>query len=1211
MAHDFSCYLSDSKSLRISLRLPGRIWQFTLVLIALLGLVSVAHLGSAQTMTANVVGTVTDPGGALVPTASVTIRSLDTGEARTTATNGSGDYAFNLLPIGHYTLKASAGGFKDYIISNFELHVGDRVRLNIQMEVGTAVQTIEVTAEQAGLQTEESTVGSTLGGTTVQDLPLNGRNFMGMVILTAGVQGETTQGNWSYLAGGRVEDRRTGDSISANGKSDQLNNNEVDGFDNNDRAEGIIGLRPSIDGIQEVKVDTSSYAAENGRSAGAISNIITKSGTNTWHGSAYEYLRNDALDAWEYFAKHGAADGLHKPELRLNEFGGSLGGPIIKNKTFFFADIEEDRQVQSLIYPVIIPSKQELTPVSPGCYDYSDMDPATGVLCVSDTNPVGPVNTVGPKYYSLFPASRALPVVQTANGPEYQDVEFEPNKIQNSTTVDARIDHQFNAKDLFFARYAYNPVTTLYPGPLPAAGGLFPNGNLQSAPGNAQATAQQMQLTYTHVFNNRLIGELKAGYTRVNIDSIPPNEHLTTPADQTLGLPSGIYNITGQPSTNGMTGLNLGSNSDSAFLGDPPSEPFHNKSNNYQVLGSITYTKGAHNLKFGFGDIFRHIQYVQTGFPMGMFIMNTGANAALPFEGILTDTPLIEARMNELIQPLYRTSEPGGYALDNWRVNKALTLNLGVRYEIFTPYTEAHGQYSNFDLSTLGFICGKVNSECSGAQSASLGVTTDYKDVSPRVGFTYALNSKTVVRGAFGMSYFPPDVGNVAAGPNLVQMANAPYFFNYFSNPGPGGQCIAFEFGPSEPSSNGACSHVGPPFFPNPIMIGMQAPALYPTSSWLTNPQVTGLYAKDKNLRSSYLEQYNLSLQRTFGTNSITLAYVGDIGQALLRQTNADEPMPVACTGNDPMTGLPYNANDPCASPTYVYGAPSAPGAGPIPAVVNTQTGYATGITHTYNGASEHYDALQVVFNRQVAKGLAAGANYVWAHALTNATFGRSNITAGLLRTDPHYDYGNADLDIRQRVTFHTSYFLPFGASSNGVTAVLVKGWQANLLGYYQTGMPFTVVSQAQTVQGGRATGMAYINLPPSSNTGASTDRPNSTGKTKLSNAGVAEWFNTSAFTPQAIGTAGNEGVNQIVGPRDRRLDFSMMKDTVLRENMRLEFRAEFFNITNTENFNPPNATITGWNSNNTPIGQNLGQITSSAFSENPRQIQFALKLLF
>jgi len=584
----------------------------------------------------------------------------------------------------------------------------------------------------------------------------------------------------------------------------------------------------------------------------------------------------------------------------------------------------------------------------------------------------------------------------------------------------------------------------------------------------------------------------------------------------------------------------------------------------------------------------------------------------LPFEGILTDTPLIVARMNELIQPLYETSEPSGYVQDNWRASKALTLNLGVRYEVFTPYREANGLYSNFDLNTLSFICGKINSECSGSQSATIGVKTDYKDFSPRVGFTYAVTPNTVVRGAFGMTYFPPDVGNVAAGPNLVQMANPPYFFNYFSNPGPGGQCATFEFGPSEASSDGACAHVGPPFFANPSMIGMQAPASYPTSGWLTNPQVTGLYAKDPNMRSSYLEQFNLSLQRTFGANSITLAYVGDIGQALLRQTSANEPMPVACTGDDPRTGQPWSATDPCTAPTYVYGAPSSPGAGPIPPVVNTQTGYVTGITYTYNGSSEHYDALQLVYNRQVARGLAAGANYVWAHGLTDATFGRSNNTAGLLRTDPHYDYGNSDLDIRQRVTFHASYALPFAASSHGAIAVLAKGWQANLLGYYQTGLPFTVTSQVQTTRGGRGTGLAYINLPADANTGAASDRPNSTGKTKLSNRSTSQWFNVNAFSPQAIGTPGNEGVNQIVGPPDRRLDLSAVKDTTLRESLKLEFRAECFNVANIANMSQPNVTITGWNSDNTPNTSNgFGQITSTAFSENPRQIQFALKVLF
>jgi hypothetical protein len=556
-----------------------------------------------------------------------------------------------------------------------------------------------------------------------------------------------------------------------------------------------------------------------------------------------------------------------------------------------------------------------------------------------------------------------------------------------------------------------------------------------------------------------------------------------------------------------------------------------------------------------------------------MFII--AGPGAVPFESLLEGQPTIVARMVELIQPLYETSEPSFYAMDNWRVTNSLTLNLGLRYEIFTPYSEASNRYTNFDLSTLDFIAG-----------GKIGVKTDYKDFSPRVGFTKSLGAKTVVRGAFGMSYFPSDVGNVAGGPNLVQMENPPYFFNYFSNPGPGGQCVNFEYAPGE--TDGVCPP-GPPGFPPSTMVGLPVPQSYSitatgSGSWQNNSQISQVYAKDPNLRSSYLEQYNLSLQREFGANSVTLAYVGDIGQALLRQTNATEPMPVACP----------EATVACAPPSLVINQSTTPGTGIGPNIAT--------VTHFYNGASEHYDALQVVFNRKVAKGLGAGANYVWAHALTDATFGRSNTTAGILSDDRQYDYGNSDLDVRQRVTFHASYNLPFAASSHGVAAVLAKGWQANALGYWQTGMPVTVTSGATT-----ANRIAYINLP-----NVQSDRPNSTGKTKLSGANANEWFNANAFTAQAIGTPGSEGVNQVVGPTDRRLDFSIDKDFALRENLKVQFRAECFNLTNTENYNAPNLQLTSWNSDGTPGTSNgFGAISSSAFSENPRQYQFALKLLF
>jgi hypothetical protein len=1119
----------------------------------------------AQQMTADVLGTVTDPAGAALANAKVTVRNLGTNDVRTGATNDRGDYTFNLLPIGHYSMRVEATGFKSYQVKDFQISVGDRARLDAKLQVGAVTESVLVTSEEAALQTDQATVGSTVDEKSVQDLPLNGRNFMGMVDLTAGVQGETASGSYSYLAGGRSDDRRTGDTISANGMSEQLNNNEVDGFDNNDRAEGNIGLRASMDGIQEVKVDTSSYSADSGRTAGAITNVITKSGSNSLHGSAYEYLRNDKIDSWDYFAKQAA--GAKKPELRLNEFGGSIGGPIIKNKTFFFGDIEEDRLIQGITYPVQVPTLQEETKKSDGCYDFSD---------AGGSDDVCPVGTIAANYWSLFPAPNTTPT-----GNSVDNYYASPNKVQNSTTIDARLDHQFNPNNLFFARYAYNPVSTVYPGPFPknTALGIFPNGNLQSAPGNAQATAQQLQLTYTHIFNERMIGELKAGYTRVNIQSLNPNFGLD--ADSKLGYPAGTYDIPGLPSTNGMTSISFGSNADSAYVGDPPSEPIHNKSNNYQYMGTLTYNRGAHNFKFGASTIRRQIQFVQTGFPAGFYIM-IGSTPAENFQDALQDLPGIVLRMVEMIQPLYETSEPSFYALDNWRVSNSLTLNLGVRYEIFTPYSEAHNQYTNFDLNTLSFITG-----------GKLGVKTDYKDFTPRIGFAQSFNKNTVLRGAFGMSYFPPDVGNVGNGPNLVQMANPPYFFNYGSSPGPGGECPTFE------GTQSSC-YTGSPGAPGFLrtVVGLPMPTEYPISGWLTNNQITEVFAKDLNLRSSYLEQWNLSLQREFGANSVTLAYVGNTGHALLRQVNADVPSPVACAVNDPL--------NPCDTPALVYSQSTVAGSGVGPSVNQ--------IIRTYNGSSESYHALQLVFNRRAARGLTVGANYVWAHGLTNATFGRSNISAGILTNDSHYDYGNSDLDVRNRVTFHATYDLPFAASAHGLNAVLAKGWQANAIGYWQSGMPQTVISQAVL-----ANGLSYINLPYVTGGGANLiegDRPNSTGHTKLSKASVSKWFDTSAFSPQPVGTAGNEGVNQVPSPPDRRLDFSMIKDFAVHENLKVQFRAECFNITNTENFTQPTAIFTAWTTNDSgqtvPSTSNgFGSVNATAFSENPRQFQFALKLLF
>jgi hypothetical protein len=1156
------------------------------VLLALLILLIPVSMRAQQT-TADVVGTVTDSAGAALPNAKVTIRNLGTNDVRNAASNDHGDFSFNLLPNGHYTLKVEAPGFKTYTYKDVSLSVGDRTRLNAKLEVGAVTESVSVTADEAAaLKTDDASVGSTLDEKAVQDLPLNGRNFMGLVNLAPGVTTGSGNGNWSQTSGSQSYDRRTGDSISANGKSEQLNNNEVDGFDNNDRALGLMGLRPSMDGIQEVKVDTSSYAAESGRTAGAVTNVITKSGTNKFHGSAYDYVRNDMFDASDYFA-------TKKPKLRLNQFGGSIGGPVQKDKTFFFFDIEEDRQIMGLTYTTTIPTQVQLDSVKTGIADFSEVPvcPPGPPNCDASAMVPGPkipvTSQLVKNYFSLFPSPNT-----NASGMLTDNYTSSPNLTQYTTTLDARVDHKFKNSDLLFGRYAYNPVTTVYPGPFPynTALGVNPNGNLTAAPSNAKATSQQLQLTYTHLFSSSLIGEVKAGYSRINISSLPFNYGSSTPADEKMGFPdASAYNIPGLPMTNTMAAVMLnGNQTDSAYLGDAPSTPYWNKSNNFQYSGSVNWTKGKHNFKFGGGVIQRQMVYNQTGFAQAMFITVPTPPYGNAFMNLAADSPTAEARQVQMVLPLYLTSEPSFYAQDSWRVNQTLTLNLGIRYDVFTPYSEKHGKYSNFDLSTLSFICGKITDNCTGKESSTIGLKTDYKDFSPRIGFAQTIGANMVVRGAFAMSYFPADIGAMAGGANLVQNENPPYYFVYNSGP-TSGVCTAYD-GPGIATSAKTCALSFGPFAGMQLPEqGLVTPYAVSTAQALNNQQVTSVTAKDPNLRASYLEQWNLSLQRQFGSNSITLAYVGDNGRRLLGSVNADgaSAAPGPCAANDAS----------CPTTSYVYTAAQV---GP----------YITNIGKVYNRNSENYNAMQLVFSRTAAKGLDLGANYVWAHGVGTNTAGKSNATAGFFPNNPKFDYGNQDLDVRQRVTFHGSYSLPFAANAKGLLGQVAKGWKTNLIAYWQSGMPFTVIDNTTIAGGGPGNpsgGNCYTDVY-----GCGADRPNVIGKTKLSNPSLKEWFNTSAFQAQPIGTVGNEGVNQIVGPSDRRLDLSLEKNFALREGMSVQFRAESFNITNTANFGPPQNTFYSVDTNGIATTANsFGKITNTAWGENPRQLQFALKFLF
>lgn len=803
----------------------------------------------AQVTTADVVGTVTDSSGAVLAGAKVVIENLGTGVAQTAVTNETGNYVLTLLPAGRYKLDVAVTGFKRFSVPELIVGAGDRARVDAHMSLGEATESVEVTAQPPALQGDSSTLSEIVTEQSVQDLPLNGRNITNLVQLTAGANEGLPGG---LTSGNRPDDRRQSSSVSVNGQSDVFNNNIIDGMDNNERAIGTVGVQPSIDAISEVRVQTSEYTADVGRTAGGVINIITKSGTNSYHGTAYEFFRNDILDARNFFANTGA-----KPEYRQNQFGGSLGGAIQKNKTFFFTDYEGLRIVQGITSLTTVPTALEragnFSELLPDTVIYN---PATGQPFTN--NELTSVDPIAANYMTLYP----LPNLSGLSN-NYSSTQ---NKTQFSHTGDIRADHNFNSANLFFVRYTINNVDTFTPGLFPAVDGIQGGGNPGSYPGPATERAQNLQLNHVHTFNQHLILELKAGYTRVNIASNP----LTY--GQNVSKQFGLTGVNDGSVEN--SGLSLMQPSGYAPLGDAYYIPIRYRDNTYQYNGTLTYVWEGHTIKAGAALIRRQLSTFQSAYPVGEFNF-AAAQTASPETSLggdaeasfLLGLPQSALRSNELIKPGFRTWEPSFYVQDDWRTSSWLTLNLGVRYDVFTPYTEAHNRLSNFDSDTGLVIVAGQN-----GVSSTAGVNTDYSNVAPRIGFAATLRGGLVLRGGYGMTYFPGNVTSAAA------LVNAPYSFSY---------------GPV----SGVTLSEGLP---------------EPTASDPTNP--TGsLTAEAKNFHSGYLHQFNLDLQKAVGVNVFSLAYVGQLGRRLPQEL-PNLALPQPCAGTYPCSPVPYSSTVPNVS---------------------------------------------------------------------------------------------------------------------------------------------------------------------------------------------------------------------------------------------------------------------------------------------------------
>jgi hypothetical protein len=1152
----------------------------------------------AQLTTADILGTVTDPTGAAVPNATIVVTNVDTRTGRTVTSNASGEYDVTLLPVGRYTVTAKAPGFKIATTADVAVEAGDHAQTDIRLATGGANETVTVEAQTPLLQADNATVSSTVTAKAVQDLPLNGRNFVQLVALVPGANEGLGNG---LSSGGRPDDRRNNAAgLSVNGQDETLNNWIVDGMDDNERVIGTIGIKPNVEGIQEITVETNSYAAEAGRTAGGVISIITKSGTNQFHGSAYEYFRNDVFDARSVFQT--AAQGA-KPELRQNQYGGSIGGPIFRDKTFFFFDYEGFRQVSGVTYTGTVPTLQEYDDINSlnGGTPQALFVGATGGEATATAADINPLML---NYLKLFPMPTcgSAPLPPCANGNDLSsNYTISPNKTQNYNTYDAQVNHTINANNLLFARYSYNNVATFTPPQFGTVNGVQISGGEYNYDGQASNIAAQYELGYTHVFTPALLMDLRAGYTRINNSSDPLNYGKNV--DQNvIGYGAGMTSFS--PTANALTPITVGPFGN---IGDGYYLPLQDLDSTYQYNGTVSWSKGNHNFKFGANLIRRQDRNVQSSDADGSYTFNPESDG--------DPTNLTQQQNNQLASALlgaytsmnrgfnifapdYRSWEPGVFAQDSWKVTPKLTVLLGVRYDVFTPFTEAHNHISNFDFNqaltdTSTSVSSALKIAGVNGVSDTAGIETSHNNVAPRVGFAYSVTPTIVVRGGYGISYFP---GNYTSNGDLK---NAPFSSVY--NP----SCQSQEAVNLETVHNGGTLPLGQ----NLVCSGGNPAALSatesipvptaPTAAQIANLSlINGLSftAEAPNFRTALIQQFNLQVEKQFGANVFAIGYVGNIGQHLPE------------TVNNVNQALPYN-------PFATLGSAANPvgGARPLAALGLTNV---SGISNLESEGVSNYNALQTSFQRRFTRGLAFDANYTWAKAMSDITGFSQEGNQGWSNADPTHirqiEYGVGEDDVQNRFAVSLNYQFQYGKDWHGIQKAVFAGWEANLIDVWQSGKPFSILNSGGGLDDPTGDNPAdppatygYSNRATPQNSGGA-DRPDTIKNPNLAHKTLTEFFDTSAFAPQPLGTIGTTKRNSLFGPHFRHADVSIFKDFPV-DKVNIQFRAEAFNLSNTPNF-----FVLNNGSGSQEFGNAaFGQISQTDPNYTPRQLQFVLKVQF
>ncbi|MFZ0885416.1 MAG: TonB-dependent receptor [Candidatus Acidiferrales bacterium] len=1100
-----------------------------------------------------IAGRVVDSSGAVVPSATVTITNKATGVAMTTNVDSDGEYQVLTLIPGTYSVRATAAGFDSVLRDDVHLHVQDHLSINFSLKVGSVSTEIVVTGGEPALETQSADLGSIVNEQRINDLPLNGRRYADLALLEPGVAK-------FYAPANPAPDR-----FSANGNSELQNNFLLNGIDNNSFSENVQELsmqvvQPPPDALQEFKIQTRTYSAEFGNSAGAVVNATLKSGTNGYHGDLYEFFRNKVLDANTWINN---LTGTPRGGFSQNQFGGTFGGPIKKDKLFFFGDLErftsrEGATVQSTV-PTPLMTQGNFTelpytlanpqvPGQSGCY-------------VGNIIQAGCFDPVAQKLMGLV-AGTATPNIPAAvavegtpgswtGAPNYVFSTSIPN---DSYSLDGRIDYTLSPKDQIFGSYSYRHVDKQ--DPRWTSNPLIGNGNFAT---QYRWHQQSIALGWTHTLSSSLVNDARFGFSRDYAHSDPNGLTVgTSEAESAIGL-SGI------PDGPGSAGIPPFFISGLTTEGSAAWRPQYQISQGWNLVENLNWLKGTHSFKFGYQYLRRSDNFLDIEAPQGL-ILETGVVTG-SFSNALPDLLLGDANLVIFTTPHivhYFTPGHSFYAMDTWRATSKLTLTYGVRYELFAPLIDRNDETTNFTPANGGGLI-TAASNASGWYKRAL-IHPDLNNFAPRLGFAYQMLPRLVWRGGYGVFYQHVNrIGSEA----LLQL-NPPQFVD--TQISTGGNSAVFQLKDGFPSS----------------IIDATAPPLYQLQ----------IRAQDPNQRTPYVEQTSFGFEyQLVGDTVVSATYVGNWGRKEERVRDANQPQITGFDGGCPILQYPF------ANLTTITTINTFAGAGNPCATTGT---HAYLEEATFDGNS-NYNSLEVALRRRISNGLSYSLGYTVAHGLANY---RDNLTAQQLPQNS-YNYsaemGNSVLDVRSRFVGNFLWELPLGQgkrfmSGDNFAGRWLGGWQFNGIVTLQTGTPFNVTANNDGLVDGN--NPVYANCIGDPYAGA-------TRNPKLYTT-TGFIINPAAFSQPGPGQFGTCAPYQFYGPGIQTWDLSLFKQFRFTDRYSLQFRTEFFNAFNHPNFANPSANIGSPGSfgkvNNT-LAPILG--TDSGGPGDPREIQFALKLYF